>query len=443
MRICRTCWKAQKRPRLRHIRQFTSPAAFRDHRAIANLQKLYVLNDHSPGAPFFLPHGTRIFNRLVTYLRELYREYGFEEIITPQMYKQGLWTQSGHEANFADDMFTISTKLGRETDRYRLKPMNCPGHCLLYGAQDHSYRDLPIRYADFSPLHRDEVSGSLSGLTRVRRFHQDDAHVFCAPEQLESEIHMNLQFIQRVYHDLNLPIHKYLLSSRPQKFIGELDKWTAAEEHLERALAKATAGAWEKNEGDGAFYGPKIDVIVKDMAGKLYQTATVQLDFQLPQRFKLKYHSSNLEHPYLTPVMVHRAVLGSVERAMAILIEQTQGNWPFWLSPRHAIIVPINDSAELVSYAREVQRILRGRAGSRQFWVDIDDSAAPVSKRVQLASQLGYNTLVFIGKQEMDRNVLSFREREAPTNSTESLSAEELHHRFIETDRGYHRHLCN
>ncbi|KAI8629842.1 hypothetical protein F5Y19DRAFT_464500 [Xylariaceae sp. FL1651] len=396
-------------------------------------QELFTTSIYSPGSPILLPNGARIFNRLVEFLRKQYVRYGFDEVITPTIYKKALWKKSGHLENYSDDMFTVTSTSpsrgeateGGEEDEYGLKPMNCPGHCLIFASQRRSYRDLPIRYADFSPLHRNEISGALSGLTRVRRFHQDDGHIFCRPSQIEEEIRKTLDFVRVVYSAFRLGPYRLALSTQPaDHYIGTAEEWGTAEGALKRALD--TSGLdWTVNEGDGAFYGPKIDIILRDSDGKEHQTATIQLDFQLPKRFELGYLApapeferqgktttdpAKLEESGLvTPVLIHRAVLGSVERLMALLIEHYNGKWPFWLNPRQVMIVTVNDSQPVVEHAKIAQDVLLGRlestdkpvAKTTHFAVDIDDSRRSVGLKIREAKSKGYSVIVTIGPQQL------------------------------------------
>ena len=303
---------------------------------------------------------------------------------------------------------------------YSLKPMNCPGHCLLFKSQNHSWRDLPIRYADFSPLHRNEISGALTGLTRVTRFHQDDGHIFCRLDQVQQEIEATLRFVELIYQVLGLNTYRFVLSTKPKAgFLGDIKDWEEAESQLEAALTQVGMH-FEHNPGDGAFYGPKIDIIVKDKDGKDHQTATIQLDFQLPKRFELEYDgpvpsdgaSSTGDDNILRPVMIHRAVLGSFERMMALLIEHTQGRFPFWLSPRQVVILPVNNEPHLLAWAEQVRRQLNG-FGSKdlsirravpyhvmQFNIDIDSRGEPLSKRVKQAKMQRYNLVVVVGERD-------------------------------------------
>lgn len=417
-----------------------------DHRIIGTAQSLFTTHTSSPGAPFFEPDGTHIFNKLTAFLRAQYPAFGFREVLTPTMYKQSLWEQSGHWANYKDDMFTvtgsssrkpedasvrfsdgqmqpkISISEVREPEEFGLKPMNCPGHCLLFQSQRRSYRDLPIRYADFSPLHRNEVSGALSGLTRVRRFHQDDGHIFCRPSQVKNEISKSLEFVRLVYGTLGLD-YSLVLSTRPEKdYIGTLDEWNRAEDQLKEAL-DASEELWTTNVGDGAFYGPKIDVILQDNNGKKHQTATVQLDFQLPKRFVLGYDApapdleakgetefdpiSRQKMGLVTPVMIHRAVLGSFERFMAILLEHYQGQLPFWLSPRQVIILTVTDNVLVKNFARDLKKDLSNPAGDSMpkqihhptYIVDVDDSGDSISRKVVRARKGKYNIMCVVGER--------------------------------------------
>ncbi|KAI0532262.1 threonyl-tRNA synthetase [Xylaria digitata] len=415
------------------------PTPNADHRQLAVQQELFTTSIYSPGSPILLPNGARIFNRLVAFLRQQYTRYGFDEVITPTIYKKALWKKSGHLENYSDDMFTVTSTSpsrsdlseGGEEDEYGLKPMNCPGHCLIFASQRRSYRDLPIRYADFSPLHRNEISGALSGLTRVRRFHQDDGHIFCRPSQIEEEIRKTLDFVRVVYSTFKLGPYRLTLSTRPKdQYIGTVEEWEVAEGALKRAL-DASEQNWTINEGDGAFYGPKIDIILRDSDGKEHQTATIQLDFQLPKRFELGYIAPAPEYErrgetttdpdalnetgLVTPVLIHRAVLGSVERVMALLIEYYNGKWPFWLNPRQVMIVTVNNSQPVLEHARTVQDILMGRQGSPEnpvsqatgFVVDIDDRQVPVGAKSRQAKSRGYSVVLTAGPRQLSSGAIT------------------------------------
>ncbi|KAK4044469.1 hypothetical protein C8A01DRAFT_42652 [Parachaetomium inaequale] len=410
---------------------------------------------YSPGSPILLPNGARIFNRLVDFLRQQYVRYGFQEVITPTIYKKALWAKSGHLDNYADDMYTVTStsparaevsEAGEEAE-YGLKPMNCPGHCLIFASQNRSYRDLPIRYADFSPLHRNEISGALSGLTRVRRFHQDDGHIFCRPSQIRDEISKTLDFVRLTYGVLGLGPYRLVLSTRPEQYIGSADEWAQAEGALKTALTES-GHEYTVSEGDGAFYGPKIDIILKDSDGKEHQTATIQLDFQLPKRFNLEYAAPAPEYEKrgetttdakllaeygpVQPVLIHRAVLGSAERLMALLIEHYNGKWPFWLNPRQAIVITVNSTAPVVDWARHTHNLLLGVSHSSSateaasptgLAVDFDDSDRSVGLKVREATTKGYGLIIVVGPRDVESKTVGVN---ATTLAKPGDGAEEL-----------------
>ena len=411
-----------------------------DHRSLGTTLSLFTTNPLSPGSPLFHPDGTHIFQKLQAFLRAQYPLFGIQEVVSPIIYKKNLWLRSGHWENYKDDMFTVTGRnaeslqksglvLG-EVEEYGLKPMNCPGHCLLFQSQRRSYRDLPIRYADFSPLHRNEISGSLTGLTRLRRFHQDDGHIFCRPGQVGQEIEATLEFVHLVYKAFDLGSYNLVLSTRPKaKFIGQVEEWNQAETQLKAALEKSGSN-YHINEGDGAFYGPKIDIILTDRDGKKHQTATIQLDFQLPQRFGLEYQSPAPEEEakgisttdpkqlaqmgMVTPVIIHRAVLGSLERFMALLIERYQGHWPFWLSPRQMIILTVGDSSIVNNYVKTLVHDFRipgsrkhpRNIEARNFAVDADLSGRSIAKKVLEAKQKRYNIICVVGAKNLEGETL-------------------------------------
>eukprot|EP00879_Flechtneria_rotunda_P012639 GHRR01013197.1.p1 GENE.GHRR01013197.1~~GHRR01013197.1.p1 ORF type:complete len:660 (+),score=195.59 GHRR01013197.1:108-1982(+) len=316
----------------------------RDHRNVGVQQELFFFHQLSPGSCFFLPYGGRIYNALIELMREKYWEYEYEEVVSPNIYNFSLWETSGHADHYRENMFSFDV----EKAEYGLKPMNCPGHCLMFGNRVRSYRELPLRLADFGVLHRNEFSGALHGLTRVRRFVQDDAHIFCRPDQVMAEVTSFLKMLNEVYDIFGLD-YTMALSTRPEGYLGELELWNKAETALTEAL-NSTGRPWVMNPGDGAFYGPKIDITVYDALRRKFQCATVQLDFQLPIRFNLTYATEGTESK--RPVIVHRAVLGSVERMFAILTEHFAGKWPLWLSPRQVMVVPISESS--YGYAQQV-----------------------------------------------------------------------------------------
>lgn len=412
-----------------------------DYRALGTFQDLFTSSLYSPGSPLFLPNGTHVVNKLISFLRTQYLQYGFREVLTPTIYKRSLWEVSGHWQNYKDDMYEVRGRGATgetdgetgEDESYGLKPMNCPGHCLLFKSQTHSYRELPIRYADFSPLHRNEVSGSLSGLTRVRRFHQDDGHIFCRPNQIKGEIASALGFVEMAMKTFGLGPYRLVLSTRPEKdFIGSLELWDSAEAQLREALDNS-GRQWEINEGDGAFYGPKIDIQLQDKAGKYHQLSTIQLDMNLPQRFGLEYQVAEGEEEYnpanpgkATPVLVHRAIFGSLERFLALLIEQYAGHWPFWLSPRQGIILTVNQDEAVLRQAQEAAAKLSGfrallpnqnavdaanapeplSSVDSTFLIDVDNSSKTLGKKIQRAKQMKYNLIFILGSKDVaDANI--------------------------------------
>ncbi|KAH8174515.1 tRNA synthetase class II core domain (G, h, p, S and t) domain-containing protein [Sarocladium implicatum] len=448
-----------------------------DHRVLGNKQKLFMNSVYSPGSPIFLPNGARIFNRLVTFLREQYVRYGFQEVITPTIYKKSLWEKSGHLQNYADDMYYVTgnekkatdgccgseqkADAGDADDGFGMKPMNCPGHCLVFASELRSYRDLPIRYADFSPLHRNEISGALSGLTRVRRFHQDDGHIFCRPIQVEEEIKKTLDFVKVVYNVLKLSEgYRLELSTRPKDhYMGTEEEWERAEGALRRALDQSGM-EWTVNEGDGAFYGPKIDIVIKDSDGKEHQTATIQLDFQLPKRFELEYMAPAAEYEArgeeipedaltgeygpVRPVMIHRAVLGSVERLMALLIEKYNKTWPFWLNPRQVMILTTNTTPTVMEWAETVRKELVGdntdvyeRLAQGEVFgedesvnkptglaVDVDGRKTTVGVKIREASIKGYGEILVIGPRDAENKTVT-------TSSKETVTKEVMRTRLV------------
>ena len=405
----------------------------RDHRTIGTAQELFMFDKSSPGSPFFLPHGTRILNRVLDQLRIMYWKDGYEEVRTPLIFNKDLWDQSGHLANYADDMYGLKEGLSPikgdvEDDGMRavteqrhrqhdsgeigLKPMNCPAHYLMFGARNRSYREMPIRLADFGSLHRNENTGSLRGLTRVRCLHQDDAHIFCRPDQMQQEVAACLEFIDQVYsRRFGLTDLELRLSTRPPKRVGSDEIWDRAEEALVQAL-ETWGRPYALNEGDGAFYGPKIDVRVGDALGRWHQCATVQLDFNLPDRFDLSYEDASGSQ---RPVIVHRAVLGSLERMVAILCEHWGGRWPLWISPRQVAIVPVNDS--LAEHALAVQQKLRDvwSSGNSNGHVplhdEIMDGKGTLKKRISAAQRMQYNYILVIGEKEATNGTVNVRTR--------------------------------
>ena len=370
------------------------------HKQLGTKLKLFFFDEMSPGSCFFLPDGAKIYNNLVDFLRNCYRSLGYKEVITPNLYNKNLWEISGHWDKYKENMFLIRKLADKEEEEneYSLKPMNCPGHCVMFKHLSVSYRELPIRWADFGVLHRNEFSGALTGLTRVRRFQQDDAHIFCTFEQVEKEIEDYLLFLKKVYEHFDFKF-EVELSTRPEKYIGDLENWDKAEQILEKKIKMIPK--WKINKGDGAFYGPKIDVKIRDSLKREHQCGTIQLDFNLPERFDLKYIPNEGEPK--RPVLIHRAIFGSVERFMAILLEHTSGKLPFWLSPRQICIVPVSN--KYLPYCNKIKGIFN------KYEVTVDDTLETLNKKIRNAEKMKFNYVFVLGEEEENNNTINIRIR--------------------------------
>jgi threonyl-tRNA synthetase len=383
----------------------------RDHRRLGKELELFTFDAVAPGSPFFHPKGAIVYNELVDYVRGLYRRYGYDEVITPQVMDVELWKRSGHYDNYRENMFFSHL----EEREFAVKPMNCPSHCLIYATRKRSYRDLPIRYADFGRLHRAERSGTLHGLTRVRSFAQDDAHIFCMPEQIGSEISALLRMVDEVYRDFAFDERRVMLSTRPEKSIGTDEMWELAE----GALAEALRGAgvdYQINAGDGAFYGPKIDFVVVDALKRPWQLATVQLDYgELPERFDLSYVRP--EGSEARPVMIHRAILGTIERFMGILIEHCAGAFPLWLAPVQARVLTLTERTQ--AYGQMVCDELRA-AG---FRVELDDRNEKLGYKVREAQLAKVPYMLVVGDKEAEARTVAPRSRSGGSGAAVSLEA--------------------
>ena len=380
--------------------KFLAEAEKRDHRNIAKQQELFFFHPYSPGSAFWLPHGFRIYRALMEFMRKEYRARGYTEVLTPNIFSSKLWEVSGHWDHYKDNMFTFKC----EDQIMGLKPMNCPGHCLLFQNRARSYKELPLRIAEFGVLHRNELSGALHGLTRVRRFQQDDSHIFCRVSQIKQEVEGVLDLVKKVYSIFNMPL-ELELSTRPEVFMGEIEVWNKAEKELQEIL-DASGYKWKLNPGDGAFYGPKIDIHVQDALKRTHQCATIQLDFQLPKQFKLTYVTEQ-SGVYEQPVMVHRAVFGSMERFIGILTEHTAGKWPLWISPRQVMIVPVVD--RVLDYAKKI----RDQIFNAGYYVDVDDGPNLMKKKIMEAQVAQYNYILIIGQDEMDKQQINVRKRDS------------------------------
>uniref|UniRef100_I3J445 threonine--tRNA ligase n=1 Tax=Oreochromis niloticus TaxID=8128 RepID=I3J445_ORENI len=357
---------------LKEWEHFQEEAKNRDHRKIGKDQELFFFHDLSPGSCFFMPRGAYIYNTLTEFIRDEYWRRGFQEVASPNIYNSKLWETSGHWQHYSENMFSFSV----EDDIFALKPMNCPGHCLMFSHRPRSWRELPLRLADFGVLHRNELSGTLTGLTRVRRFQQDDAHIFCTMDQIESEMKGCLDFLRCVYDVFGFSFQLHL-STRPDKYLGDIAVWNQAEKvNCVMIIAFIILSVLLQ-----------IDIKIKDAIGRYHQCATIQLDFQLPIRFNLTFVGKDGDDKS-RPVIIHRAILGSVERMIAILTENYAGKWPLWLSPRQVMLVPVNPSCE--DYAKKVCKQFT-EAG---FMADADlDSSCLLNKKIRNA-QLAQSCLM-------------------------------------------------
>ena len=395
-RIYGTAFASEKE--LRQHLALLEEAKRRDHRRLGKELDLFSFHPVAPGSPFFHPKGAFIYNELIAYIRHLYQRYGYQEVVTPQICDVELWQRSGHMENYKENIFFTEIE-GRD---FAVKPMNCPGHILLYTEKKHSYRELPLRYADFGRLHRFERSGVVSGLTRVRSFAQDDAHIFCAPEQIEAEVSAVLRMVSEVYRTFGFAEVRFDLSTRPPKRLGDDATWDRAEAALAAALTENDI-TYRINAGDGAFYGPKIDFIVFDALRRAWQLATVQLDFLLPERFDLTYTTA--QGSEARPVMIHRAVLGSIERFIGVLIEHCGGDFPLWLAPVQVRILTVTDSQE--AYARQVhQQFLQ--AGVRS---ELDLRNEKLGYKVREAEVQKVPYMIVIGDKEVSTATVAPRGR--------------------------------
>ncbi len=372
----------------------------RDHRKIGQALDLFSFQAEGPGFVFWHPNGTIIFEELLRFMREKLFEYNYEEIRTPEVLAKELWLESGHWDHYRENMYFTEI----DEKEYALKPMNCPGGTRVYKAGYYSYRDLPIRMAEFGKVHRHEKSGVLHGLFRVRNFVQDDAHHYCTPDQAVGEVTHCLQIIKEVYEAVGFEDYYFELSTRPEKSIGTDEQWAMATDVLEKALA-ANEIKYKLNPGDGAFYGPKIDVHVKDAIKRTWQCGTVQIDFSMPQRFDMSYIDENGEKA--RPVMLHRAIMGSIERFLGILIEHYAGKFPSWLAPVQAVVIPISTD-KFGDYAEEVVRSLR-RLGLR---VKADMRNESLNKRIRDNQKLYTPYMLVVGEREMEEGTVSIRRRD-------------------------------
>lgn len=382
----------------------------RDHRKLGVELGLFHFDPIAPASPFFTERGATIYNLLQAYVRNLYRKYDYGEVITPQIFDMELFKTSGHYDHYVDNMFVCDI----DEREFGVKPMNCPGHCVLFRQTRHSYRELPIRMADFGRLHRYERAGVTHGLTRVRTFAQDDAHVFCRVDQLEDEIEAVTKMILETYEVFGFEEVEIEISTRPESFLGEVETWDKAEAALAGAL-KRQGIDYAINEGDGAFYGPKIDFGVRDALRRPWQLGTCQLDFQLPERFGLEYVASDDSRE--RPVIIHRAMLGSLERFFGVYLEHTAGKFPTWLAPVQIAILPITDGHH--EWAREVEAACRA-VGLR---VEVDDRNEKLGLKIREATLLRVPYMLVLGDKEVEARGVAPRSRDGKTGELEGLEA--------------------
>ncbi|MCP3979896.1 MAG: threonine--tRNA ligase [bacterium] len=406
-RIYGTAFFAQKELD-EHLR-LLEEARKRDHRKLGRELGLFSFHPEAPASPFFHPRGATVYNALVDYCRGLYPRYGYTEVITPQIFDSSLWKTSGHYEHYRDNMYFTEVD-GRE---FAVKPMNCPSHCLLFSEGRHSFRELPVRLADFGRLHRYELSGAVAGLTRVRTFAQDDGHIFCTPEQVPEEVASVTKMILECYEMFGFEV-KIMLSTRPEKRAGDDSLWDLAETALHEAL-ESQGHEFELAEGDGAFYGPKIDFIVRDALRREHQLGTCQLDYGAPERFNLRYIDSNDQEQ--RPVMIHRAMLGSLERFLGILIEHCGGAFPFWLAPEQIRVLSITDRT--AEYARNVEKQLKAE-GLRAF---SDIRNEKIGAKIREAQLEKVPVMLVLGDREADAGTVAVRYRKGGDQGARTLEA--------------------
>lgn len=371
----------------------------RDHRKLGKELKLFTFVDEAPGFPFFLPKGVVLKNNLINYWRELHQKAGYVEVETPIMLNKKLWETSGHWDHYKENMYTSMI----DNEEFALKPMNCPGGMLIYKIESHSYRDFPMRVGELGRVHRHELSGALHGLMRVRAFTQDDAHIFMLPDQIKSEIKGVVALIDEVYSKFGFK-YSVELSTRPEDSMGSDDDWNMAEDSLKAALDEMNL-TYKINEGDGAFYGPKIDFHLEDSLGRTWQCGTIQLDFQLPQRFELEYIGSDGEKH--RPIVIHRVIFGSIERFVGILVEHFAGKFPTWLAPVQVKILPISD--KFINYSNEVKEKLE----SNGIRVEVDLRTEKIGYKIREARNERVPYIIVIGEKEESNKVISLRSRES------------------------------
>ncbi|WP_243342303.1 threonine--tRNA ligase [Anaerococcus sp. AGMB09787] len=400
----------EKAKQLEEYEELQKEIEKRDHRKIGKEMDLFTFHEEGPGFPFFHPNGMILMNELLAWWRGVLEENGYGEIKTPLILNEDLWHRSGHWDHYKENMYF--TKI--DEDDYAIKPMNCPGSVLTFASNQHSYRDLPIRLAEFGQVHRHELSGTLHGLFRVRTFTQDDAHVYCLPSQIKDEVYKIIDLADLLYSTFGFK-YSIELSTRPDDFMGEIEDWDFAEEQLKAALEERGI-EYELNPGDGAFYGPKIDFHLEDAAKRTWQCGTIQLDFQLPQNFDLTYVDENGDKK--RPVMLHRALLGSIERFIGVLTEHFAGRFPLWLNPKQVEIIPVSD--KFLDFAYDLQAKIK-EAG---FRVEVDSRNEGVGYKIRSAQMMRTNYMLVVGEREEESGKLTIRNRDG--EETKDIAIDEF-----------------
>ena len=405
-RIYGTAWESKES--LESYLNRRQEAIKRDHRKLGRDLDLFFFDDLSPASPYFLPKGTIILNELYKYVRELYEKYDYKEVVTPQIFDTELWKLSGHYSNYSENMYFIN----QDEKEHGVKPMNCPAAAMLYKSKSHSYRDLPLRLADFGRLHRYERSGVTHGLTRVRTFTQDDAHIFCTIDQIGIEIKSFLDMLSESYKTFGFKEFRLALSTRPEKKVGDDKIWDNAESILKEVLDKFSSD-FTIEDGEGAFYGPKIDIFVPDAIGREWQLGTVQLDFSLPDKFDLEYTAQ--DGTRTNCVVIHRAMLGSMERFLGVLIEHLSADFPLWLTPVQSIIIPITDKHN--EYCNSINLKLKD-AGVRS---EVDESNERMNAKIRQAQLKKIPYMIIIGDKELETQTISVRSRTQKNSDVNSI----------------------
>jgi len=409
-RIYGTSWGDKKS--LKDFLRRQEEAKKRDHRKLGRDLDLFSFHRLAPASPIFHPKGAVIYLELENFLRSLYRKYDYQEVITPQIFDIELWKQSGHWDHYREHMYLI-TDGEEDMGRWKgVKPMNCPSHALIYSSRLRSYRDLPIRLADFGRLHRFEKAGVISGLTRVRSFAQDDAHIFCTPEQVGSEIGTLFAMVQEVYDAFGFEDVEVLLSTRPEKFIGDPELWDQAEAILAASLKEADI-VYDVDPGEGAFYGPKIDFNFRDALKRKWQLTTIQLDFSLPERFGLKYIDARSQEQ--RPVMIHRAILGSIERFIGVYLEHTGGDFPLWIAPVQVAVLPISEKYK--EYGEQVVQRLK----AADLRVSHDDRDEKIGAKIRGAELQKIPVMLIVGERELESGTVAVRRRHTGDEGSKPL----------------------